>query len=89
MSTIRRYQRHRSAVTGLHNRRYGNGKHHPLQHRPHSTPGRIRTCVVRIRSAVAWLSPLTDGAHSCLVLAVTFPRFTMFREVWPGVVVTL
>ena len=41
--------------------------------------------VVRIRSAIASFPGLTDGAHSCLVLAVTFPPFTMFREVWPGV----
>jgi hypothetical protein len=47
------------------------------------------TCVVRIRSAIASFLRLFDIAHSCLVLAATFPPFTMVREVWPGVVVTL
>jgi hypothetical protein len=52
-------------------------------------PPGSRSRHLRIKSAVAWLSLLTGNAHSCLFLAVTFPPVTMFRDVWPGVVVTL
>ena len=52
-------------------------------------PPGSRSRHLRIKSAVAWLSPLTHGAHSCLFVAVRFPPLTVSREVWSGVVVTL